>query len=272
MVGTVAAITSSVGVVLLPPGPGLLTETCPKPKLCKSAAVSATWSVVPLTNGSRSRRTVVHHNGIRLKSASVDGNGCRDALGNAPGRKSSHRWCRAHDREAGRVRTAASRRRIRKHKVRHLPRCERRRRHHRLQARRADISRLQRSTVQRRSSGRDISGPRNRERLRRRACGNTGGRDGRDRRSRIICRGDGRSNGLVVEEGELLPLQPASKERVKIEPTRNRTLRRTSPPEKTKRSFRRTTSGGRRLKPRAALFYRKRSDSIWKLLRCLGIF
>ena len=33
--------------------------------------------------------------------------------------------------------------------------------------------------------------------------------------------------GVVVEEGELLPLQPASKERVKIEPTRNRTLRRT---------------------------------------------
>src|SRR4030081_3928503 len=49
MVGTVAAITSSVGVVLLPPGPGLLTETCPKPKLRRSAAVSTTWSVVPLT-------------------------------------------------------------------------------------------------------------------------------------------------------------------------------------------------------------------------------
>jgi hypothetical protein len=40
--------------------------------------------------------------------------------------------------------------------------------------------------------------------------------------------------GVGVEEGELLPLHPASKERVKVEPTRNRTLRRTSPPEKTK--------------------------------------
>lgn len=49
MVGTVAAMTSSVGVVLLPPGPGLLTEICPEPKLCRSAAVSETWSVVPLT-------------------------------------------------------------------------------------------------------------------------------------------------------------------------------------------------------------------------------
>src|SRR5260370_8699595 len=49
MVGTVAAITNSVGVVLLPPGPGLLTEICPEPKLCRSAAVSETWSVVPLT-------------------------------------------------------------------------------------------------------------------------------------------------------------------------------------------------------------------------------
>jgi hypothetical protein len=49
MVGTVAAITSSVGVVLLPPGPGLLTDICPDPKLCRSAAVSETWSVVPLT-------------------------------------------------------------------------------------------------------------------------------------------------------------------------------------------------------------------------------
>src|ERR1700753_3645312 len=39
MVGAVAAITSSVGVVLLPPGPGLLTEICPEPKLCRSAAV-----------------------------------------------------------------------------------------------------------------------------------------------------------------------------------------------------------------------------------------
>src|SRR5260370_24954189 len=49
MVGTVAAITSSVGVVLVPPGRGLLTEICPEPKLCRSAAVSETWSVVPLT-------------------------------------------------------------------------------------------------------------------------------------------------------------------------------------------------------------------------------
>jgi hypothetical protein len=31
IVGVLAAITSSVGVVLLPPGPGLLTEICPEP-------------------------------------------------------------------------------------------------------------------------------------------------------------------------------------------------------------------------------------------------
>lgn len=49
MVGLVAATTSSVGVVAVPPGPGLLTEICPVPKLCRSAAVSATWSVVPFT-------------------------------------------------------------------------------------------------------------------------------------------------------------------------------------------------------------------------------
>jgi hypothetical protein len=40
--------------------------------------------------------------------------------------------------------------------------------------------------------------------------------------------------GAVGEEGELLPLQPASKERVRVDPTRNRTLRRTSPPRKQK--------------------------------------
>jgi hypothetical protein len=73
-------------------------------------------------------------------------------------------------------------------------------------------------------------------------------------------------------EGELLPPQPSNKERVKQDPTKSRTLRRTSPPRKTKRSFRRTTSGGRRLKPHAALFYRKRFDSIEKLLRCLVLF
>jgi hypothetical protein len=40
--------------------------------------------------------------------------------------------------------------------------------------------------------------------------------------------------GAVGEEGELLPLQPTNKERVSVDPTRNRTLRRTSPPRKTK--------------------------------------
>jgi hypothetical protein len=40
--------------------------------------------------------------------------------------------------------------------------------------------------------------------------------------------------GAVGEEGELPPLQPASKERVRVDPTRNRTLRRTSPPRKQK--------------------------------------
>src|SRR5258707_12719656 len=33
----------------MPFAPGLLTEICPEPKLCRSAAVSETWSVVPLT-------------------------------------------------------------------------------------------------------------------------------------------------------------------------------------------------------------------------------
>jgi hypothetical protein len=40
--------------------------------------------------------------------------------------------------------------------------------------------------------------------------------------------------GVVLEEGELLPLQPTSKERVRVDPTRNRTQWRTSPPRKQK--------------------------------------
>jgi hypothetical protein len=38
----------------------------------------------------------------------------------------------------------------------------------------------------------------------------------------------------VAVEGELLPLQPTSKERVRVDPTKNRTLWRTSPPRKQK--------------------------------------
>jgi hypothetical protein len=44
----------------------------------------------------------------------------------------------------------------------------------------------------------------------------------------------GGDTGAVGEEGELLPLQPTSKEKARVDPTNNRTLRRTSPPRKTK--------------------------------------
>jgi hypothetical protein len=74
-----------------------------------------------------------------------------------------------------------------------------------------------------------------------------------------------------VVAGELPPPQPASKERVRVDPTRKRIPGRTSSPEKQK-SFRRTISGDKEPEFLAALFYRKRFDSIGKLLRCLVKF
>jgi hypothetical protein len=44
----------------------------------------------------------------------------------------------------------------------------------------------------------------------------------------------GGDTGAVGVEGELLPLQPARRERVRVDPTRSRTPWRTSPPKKTK--------------------------------------
>ena len=48
--GCAPSTSSSVGVVALPPGPGLLTVIWPRPKVCTSVAVSATCSDVALTN------------------------------------------------------------------------------------------------------------------------------------------------------------------------------------------------------------------------------
>lgn len=44
----------------------------------------------------------------------------------------------------------------------------------------------------------------------------------------------GGDTGAVGEEGELLPLQPESREKVRVDPTRSRTPWRTSPPKRQK--------------------------------------
>jgi hypothetical protein len=44
----------------------------------------------------------------------------------------------------------------------------------------------------------------------------------------------GGDTGAVGEEGEVLPLQPTIKKRVRVDPINSRTLRRTSPPKNKK--------------------------------------